>query len=496
MITIGSLSLDDSYAPYINIGYEYYKTSSQEIIGGVQIITVAGTVTVEDIGGQQTGSLVMSKLRGIRDLGRISECINVNIPGAEFSRGKISNVSIEQGSDPSWVNQGGFSIEIRGPLAEIPENSFDIVATDCVREFEQSESLQFGQESHGYFDMTYGSKSYVRYTASISVRCENFCKNNTSNSANLALGVLRKKYSCEPTNRIFNTYKSWKPFLENRSLQINTNGSVSFTCSMILVPPTAQYPDALIDISVENGSVYTSGKPARTKKISGTVTGLVSVPWTDLIDLNDSCLSSKYGAAYGIYVQLQNQFRDISSLSGDSIGLVVIPNCPGSGNSSNTASSSCGSIDTDSNNNSACMVPKSITVTKQYTDGIISFVHEWGPKNSDGNNDCENSGVQIETTIEIKEESPSLIEHVLPGKGTLIQNLACTTALRTIVTTSITSKDGSVSCPTSPPSGCGSTNSASLLVANLNSRDRLVSKTRSVSKNSSITKEEYIRCNS
>lgn len=495
-IQIGSLYLDDSYAPYVNINYEYYKTSSQEIIGGVQIITVAGTVSVEDSNNTKTGSIVMNRLRAIRDLGKTSGCIDINISGAQYNRGKISNVSIEQGSDPSWVNQGGFSIEVRVPLSNIPTNSLGILAADCVREFESSESYQFGEESHGGLDTGKGSKSYIRYTNSISVKCENLCMGK--NSLDLALGVVKRKVQCGPSssNPIFGQYAGWMPFLENRSLQTNTNGSVSFTCSMILVPPNSPHPNAFIDISTEEGTIYTGDKAAQTKKISGTITGLVSVPWSSLITLSDSCSSSKYDHANGIYQSIVDKYKNIGAAGGERLNPQKIPNCPSS-SSSNSTAAGCGSLDKD-DNNAECTKPKSITVTRQYSDGVISFVHEWGPPNADGKNDCESSGQQTDTVIEIINPQPSLVEHVLPGQGTLIQNLMCSTSTRIIVTRSITSTDSSASCPnTNPSPSCGQSSSlVTPSIPGVNSGNmKLVSSTRNSSRNSLITKQEYIVCN-
>lgn len=504
-ITIGSLSLDDSYAPYVNIGYEYYKTSSQEIIGGVQIITISGTVTVGDSDGAQTGSIVMGKLKNIRDLGKTTSCVNISIPGAESPKGKITNVSIEQGSDPSWVNQGSFSIELKCPISTIPENSHGITADDCVREFNKSESLQFGEESHGYSYSGTLSKSFLRYTSSITVQCENFCKNTSRNSADMALAMLKRMYSCAPTNAIFNPYKSYVPFLENRSLQINSNGSISFSCSMILVPPTATYPSALIDISVENTQNYTSETPELTKKISGTITGLVSVPWGELVSLSSSCSQSKFGTAYGVYIVLAEQFKSIGSVAGPSLNPERRPNCPTPATTTtNTSSTSGGCVALDSlinsndPNNKQCTKPKSISVTKQYSEGVVSFIHEWGPPNSDGTkNGCSESGADVDTVVEYISPQISLAEHIIPNVGTLLQNLQCTTSPRLIITTSTTTTNDTASCQSStplPPS-CSTPNIGGSLPPGVSLDDFiLIQHTINRSKNSYVDKKEYIQC--
>jgi hypothetical protein len=495
-ITIGSVSLDNSYAPYVNIGYEYYKTDTGEIIGGVQILTVTGVVTVPDNGSTQTGSAVMRTLKNIRNLGRKVECVPINIPGATFARGKITNVTIDQGSDPSWVNQGAFSIEIKCPLDNIPQNSLGITAEDCVKEISRSQSIEMVEESHGGFVMPDMLKSYLKFSSTTTVTCDNFCRGTTANGNDKALEVLRRSYSCMPTDPLFSKYNNYRQFLQSRSLQMG-NGTVSFTCSMILLPPGST-ATALVDLQFEENVTYIKTTPQRVRKTSGTITGLVSVRWGDLVGLSSSCEASKYGNADATYGIVANAYRDINQWQGDPLNALNTPcptptPAPGGGPSS----TGCTALDNISSNNTSndpkdCLVPKSSTTTKQYTDGIISFVFEWGPKNSDSNG-CDGSGGSVDTIIEIIDPSPSLVYHVLPGRGTLIQNLMCESAEQRIITISRTNPNGSIACVTLPPS-C-STPTAPPESSVDGAGWQLIEHTKNTSSTSYTEKKHYIKCN-
>jgi hypothetical protein len=152
-ITIGGLTLDEAtYAPTVNITFEYFKTDSGAIIGGHIIATIKGVVSISDNdSGSATGSLVMSRLKGVRDLGKITQCISVNIENFTPLNGKakITNVTIDQGPDPTWVNQGAYTIELKGLVSNLPGgNPFGITASDGVTQLSRTESIEIGDNSH------------------------------------------------------------------------------------------------------------------------------------------------------------------------------------------------------------------------------------------------------------------------------------------------------------------------------------------------------------
>jgi hypothetical protein len=498
LIIIGSTVLDDSYAPYVNIGYEYYKTDTGEIIGGVQILTVTGVVTIPDTDSAQTGSIVMRRLKIISNLGQKIECVNIQIPGAESKLGKVTNVTIDQGSDPSWVNQGAFSIEVKCPLNTIPHNSLNIVADDCVREVSRSQSIEMGEESHGGFFSPNAIKSYVKFSSTTTVTCENFCKSITANGNDKALAVMKRIYSCAHSDPLLRSYDSYRPFLQSRSLQLG-NGTVTFTCTMILLPP-ASTAKALVDLQFEENVTYIKTTPQRIRKTSGTVTGLVSVPWSDIVTLPDVCAASKYANADSAYNIIAKQYKDLIYWTGTPFDAknTTCPTTtpPPGGMPSSSGCSFLDNINSDNNTNNNpkdCLIPKNSTTTKQYTDGIISFIFEWGPKNSDGSDGCDGSGGSVDTVIEKIEASPSLVYHVLPGRGTLIQNLMCLSAEQMIITTSRTNPNGSISCVTLPAT-CKQPTSPPVLPGEPDNW-RLIEHTKNTSSTSYTEKRHYIKCN-
>ena len=434
-ITIGGLALDETYAPLVNLSFEYFKTKGGEIIGGLQKFTITGVVTVSDSLGLETGRTVMSKLKGIRSMGMKPKCYLVNIPGFYSGQAKVTNVTIDQGSDPTWVNQGAFSMEISAPLSSIPTNSLGITATDSVTEISKSETVEIGEDAHGYVlvDDNTLSKTYIKFTNKINLTCKPLCSSSTANP----IAILKKLVSIGPTHDSLRTkYKSWRLFLQSRSLEISTEGSVSFISDIILLPPSST-GKAFVDIGFEHKRTYETEQT--TKTISGTVTGLSEVVWSGLIDISDTSSSSKFSNAESVFQTLKDKYVDISSWAGLIIELTKVPGCP---KKTSTSIGRCGDDDDDVGGGN--IIPTSSTISKDRTEGVISFTFEWS---SDSDQECsESNGKKTEVTVEIVEPQATIIENIIPGVGTLIQNLNCKSA-ETLTFTSTTTdpKEGGCS---------------------------------------------------
>lgn len=437
-ITIGGTTLDSKSTPIIKVSFDYFKSKSGVVLGGNTVFNISGTITVGD-DDALPGASVMTQLKSIREIGKTTDCVSVTIPGFYTGQGKISNVNIDQGPDPSWVNQGGYSIEIKTPLDNLPPNSLGITKDDFVSDLSISESIEIGEDAHGFsFLRGEFSKSFVRFTNKTSVTCKPLCPTGGTPFSK-AMGVLRKVVKNGPQNPIFNTYKGWRTLLQDRSIELNSEGGVTFSATLILMPPSSSY-NALVDINFSQSQNYESEQETRT--ISGTVTGLAPIAWSDLVSLSDSCSSSKLAGAESAFAAIKSRYNTLGSWAGTALTLRKQPNCPDSTN----VAGQCGSSST---NDSLCLEPINSVVSKNRTEGSINFSFEWSTTSKDN---CSSNGNKTEITVDIEDPQPTLVEHTIVRFGTLIQDINCKTAKRVSGTLSITSEGGG--CPT--PASCNS----------------------------------------
>ncbi len=475
-IVIGFLLLDESYSPFVTLSFEYFKTEGEEIIGGLQKYVIDGNVTVSDADGVVTGSIVMSKLKSIRALGKKTKCVDVIIPGFYSGQAKLTNVIIEQGSDPSWINQGQFKIELSAPLLSIPTNSLGITVSDYITEISKKETIEIGEDAHGYVLVgTSLSKAFVKFTNNITLTCKPLCPSLGGDQAN-GINVLRRIASNGPTHKIFEKYKNWQPHLQGRSLQLSTDGSLSFNSEVILLPPNIT-SKAFIDIDFEHTRAYEP--KTHNKKISGTITGLASIGWTDIISLSNSVSSSKFANAEAVFNTIKPTLVSLDDWDGITLELKQLPNCP-------TQVNECSSSIID--NNIPCYKPISSAISKSRTEGQVSFTYEWAT-------DCEESnGKRTEITIDITEPQEQFVEHIVPDVGTLIQNLNCRSAKVLEITSSTTDPRGEGCSTTNECSATDALNKALLEYIDNESQDwLLIEHSRTTTSDSFSIRQKYIQ---
>lgn len=439
-ISIGGTSLSSDSNPLVKVNYEYFKSNAGEIIGGYTVYTISGTISKSD-DGSATGASVMSALAGIRDIGKTSQCLPVSISGFYSGPAKITNVSIEQGPDPSWINQGAYTIELKTKLDQTLQNSLGITKDDFVTELSISESIDIGEDSHAYFYDGSFSKSFVKFTNKVNIKCAPLCPEDGTPFAK-ALAVLRRVVKYGPSHPIFDQYKTWNKYLQSRSMELNSDGGISFSASLILRPTCASIA-ALTDISFGYNRTYES--QTKRKTISGTITGLVSVNWGDLVTLSDTCSASKLSSAEAALSQIKSRFGSLGSWQGISLELTQLPNCPNTNTTNNCLTG------TPNSAQSTYVEPLSSSISKSRTDGSINFSFEWG--NTDASSDCTSGGTKTDVIIDITDPAPTLVQHIIFGYGTLIQDINCKSAKRVSGTLSITTDNDS--CPRPSCSGVG-----------------------------------------
>lgn len=414
MITIGSVSFSANDSAVVSSEVEYFRTSSDMIIGGRQIFTVTGKITADN------ASSVMTKLKNIRNLGKSSGCVNVNLGG--FSGlGKILDVNIEQGPDVAWVNVGAFTIKVTTQLTTIPSNSLGIVATDNIESISIDESIELGEDSHGYIMTGDGlSKSFVKYSQRITVKCFSMCGSSATNSAKTALAKL---FSVGPTDPIFSEYAGWSAYAQSRTFDMSADGTLSLSATSILLPSCSTYA-AFVDMNFES-SVNHSDNDSEKYNTKGTIQGLAPVAWSEPANVSGFSVS-KINAANSALSAIIGKYSSFMSWQGNLLKLTEQGKCP----DPTVVVTACSNQ--TQTTTPPCLKPISATVVKSLSEGRISFDFEWASQSDD----CENeNSIRITTDVEVIERQPTIIEHLIPRYGTVIQNLNCTTRKRIIVTT-------------------------------------------------------------
>jgi hypothetical protein len=499
MINIGGFTLnDDTDSPVVNVTEEYFRTNSGIIIGGQLKATITGTVSIDDSDDSsvKTGSIVMGRLAAIRNLGKMTKCVNVSIPNFSPCGGKakVTNVTINQGPDPSWVNQGEYTIEVTGAVEDIPSNPFGIVAADGVTEFTRDETMEFGEDSHGYvYDASVGaSKAFIKFINNITIKTENLCCGSTN-----SMTLFNRLVKIGPTLPIFSSYRSWSPFLHSRSMTLENDGRISFKCEIIYTPPGTNF-GAFVDLDFTHSRSYQSNDT--TYITSGSVTGLVSLNWTDIITLSDTCSSSKLANAIAVYYAIAAKYKDFGAWGGSTLELQLQPNCPREDEENSGSFVNCRSIGNDNEDDEegddpSVIEPSNSTVAISRTEGVVNFTFEWSTiqkENSGG--DCFEDGIKKETTVEITNPQPSIIEHIIPGKGTLLQNLNCATALKVTITVSETYPNDKGSCD-KDKSQCRTNDGIDIAVERYVPKNAiLIDHTITETNNSYSVKQTFIEC--
>jgi len=257
-VTIGSLSLtSEDNAPKVSTQFEYYRTENNVIIGGKRNITVTGVVVFGD-NGSPTGNLVMTKLKTIRDIGKTVQCINVSIPNIYTGQARVTNVNIDQGPDPTWVNQGAFSITLEARLQSIPPNSYGITADDHIKSLSFSEKIELGEDSHGFVYLANNSlsKAFVKFNCKVSIEVDPICASASVRS--LLERNIKKFLTNGPIHNLLRRYRSWRVYLQDRSYEISSNGSASLSIETILLSPSSRSVDAAVDLSFKHSKTYES----------------------------------------------------------------------------------------------------------------------------------------------------------------------------------------------------------------------------------------------
>lgn len=418
MLTIGTLTLDDD--PYVNVSYQYTQASNGRVIGGTKKITLTGTIIANNASDLIDESNTIKDWFAQSDNRYIS---SVTINNQLYSFIIVENVTIDS---EDWVSSINYTIELIAQIeasAVLPSNILNLTYADHLTGLDITESMSFQADKQNTYYLTAGGFKSIEDSITWEMKMSVTCRRSALKTPiQNAYDILSNILISTPDRTEFNEYKDWNMYLQTRSLETNpVNGSLSFSCKITLIPDDIVHP-AFINISSSTNHNYISNNHSRN--VSLTSTGLIPIQWTSIIDLSEFCVSGKLANAQNAINILINWYRDLVNFPGTDI---------------DPANPSC-NIDCNLTSNNICYIPKTITVTKNATDGKISANIEWAT-DSDS---CSN-GLSIEVEKTENNIDQTIVENsnfwiVRP----IVTNLNCNKARIWSYNISVSSK---YSCP-------------------------------------------------
>lgn len=404
MLTLGSLTLDPS--PYVASNYEYSLLNNGRVVGVIKKITLTGSVVKDNLADLLLEAKKINEWFGLQSNRFLN---NITINGQKYNYIIIDGVSID---NSDWVNKFEYTINLTAPpesTLTIPSNILNLSFNDHIKSIDIDESLNIEADKQGTYFITANGFETVNGSVKWSSRINVSCRRSSTNSAiKNAENVLRKILITTPDRKEFDEYKTWNKFLQNRSVEMNpSEGSISFNCSLILVPQNITN-NCLVTFSDNTRHDYVQN--SHSKSFSMDIEGLIPINWSDIINLSSSCLSGKYEAAYAFGNTVVNGYRNENSFQ--SLDLILQKlNCP---------------IFCNTQNDAFCYAPKNATINHSPIEGKLGLNFEWG---SDRDN-CNNNGITVEIERTVSSVNQSIVEFsswAMPY--TIVQNINCNKAI-------------------------------------------------------------------
>lgn len=380
MLTLGTLTLDED--PYVSTNYEYSQTSNGTVIGGTKKITLTGTII------KDSPSELLAKSNEIKDWFAQSTnryISSVSINSQTYSFVVIDNISIDS---EDWVYSFAYTITLTAQVetsAVLPSNLLTISYTDYITSLEISESLSISPDKSNTYIFTGNGLHTIQDSVTWEIKMSVACRQTDTLSAiQNAHDILSQILITTPDRAEFNAYKTWGAYLQNRTLETNpTNGSMSFSCKIFLVPPDIN-ASALINIQGSKNHNFVSN--AHNATVNLKATGLVAINWSSIIDLPSYYNNNKIINAKSAIDTLVAYYKDLSSFpSQDLIPLSL------------DCATACNVY-----SDNICYVSKNISTEKNITEGTMSANIEW----SADSNYCENGlSIEIEKTMNITDNT-------------------------------------------------------------------------------------------
>lgn len=426
MTTNSSIILNETEiipAPYVSSTYSYIK-SGEYIIGGTLNITLDGTLVSKDI---------ISKINSIVSLSSETNCINLIVGcsgSADFieGAGKISDVSINVSDDSPFTASYSITISletVNGKPAVSPDkaflNRFGITDASFLKSYEEQITVDGDANIIGYIDnIMMLSKSFIKTSGNISIASSTtaICGDPSFNGNNQSFGLLKKRFesltsfSFNEPNHPLSQYAGWTKWLDNKSITIDDNGTISCSFDIYLTKGSCS-PMARVDIRTEDKLDHKGNNRIPNRSISGTINGL-SLSTTELLD-NKTRSNERLSNAFLVFSTIQSLIEN-GSWPGESVVLSGEEGCE---------IASCPQPPT---NQYYQRLSSNVSVSK--VAGEISFSAEFGPTSG-----CQDNELEIDSVVEQELPVVRYKEFIIPNSPEpVIQYLGDTPARTTITT--------------------------------------------------------------
>lgn len=270
-------------APFVSTTYEYTK-SGNYIVGGFLIVTLSGTIVSENINAE---------IAALNLLQSSNDCINLIIGCSGSSQfldgsGRIRSIDISQDNEPFVASYTiVIAIETMGGSAAVkPDSNFATsigVPPNAIplglREYTETININGSGDILGANDsgMTV-AKSHLKASGSINMKVNTnyLCGLPSLDSSVVIENFLKLRSSTilqgvGDNNPLIN-YTNWQKFLDTKSLEIQTDGNVTWQFDVYMNQSGGLNPQALADVTTTDK--LDQKTLIRTRNISGSLKGI------------------------------------------------------------------------------------------------------------------------------------------------------------------------------------------------------------------------------
>ena len=444
--TSATISIDGNIltpSPFVTLSVQKQELHGY-VLGGFIKLNISGVVYSESFGAGVPD--IVSKLNILRDN---NECVNIVIEcdGTQLidGYGKIVELNIDQGEQPTWNNviPYTFGIELYSNFgnwtvkkSQELKSMYNITDDDMVKDINESITLNYANSATaGDFVPGWGNiatESHITLSFDITITGKFFCENidlTYTDGLEVAekimlyrIDSLRGGNWTRPggtqTYADIQSYIGGSSYLETNNVRVDPiNGSINVSGNIVYRPSGCSFPNAFIQLNVESQTAA-ENHLEKTITITGTVTGLTNRPFTGIMTNSEfhNADTDRVEAADGVYGSL-----NFLSIALAHLDIEVDEPCMGSldlcAESSERVCSGYAVI--------------SKTRTKNYHDGSVSFTAIVSNKKY-----CNLPGFMYYNT-EIVEDygHQQIVIHNVVGRGyPLIQHINCDTPQKRTVT--------------------------------------------------------------
>lgn len=397
-------------APFVSTSFEYAKFNNR-IIGGMLVVTLSGTLVDENI---------LQRISELNALQGNSDCIELTIGcadsgGRDFldGSGRIRSVDISQDSQPFIATYTiVIGIEtIDGQPAVNPEDEIALdlaVPLTSIPKFlqEYSETININGNADIICSHDPGmasSKSYLKVSGTITLKVfNNYICNYPSYDPALTVDNYLKLRSAALISGLGNNnplaeYIQWIKWLDTKSLDVETNGSVVWQFDVYMHPFNRYSPSASVEINTTDR--FDQKTQRRTRNISGSIKGISLATIGDHLG-HKANTNERIGNAQTVFSQLDSAYLNKGTWPGNH---AVLQDTQCQAPSSTVV---CSTVPSPS-----CYQRVSHSITKSPIDGSISFDMEFIDIDA-----CKSQDFTLDTTIDDTYPANITTEIIIPNR--------------------------------------------------------------------------------